>query len=65
MTEPRTPKQIAADDLHRTLTRAAAEAFDLASNYHEPAIREAGHQIAALRTRVRAHMHPKDREETN
>ena len=64
MAESRTPKQIAAADLYRTLTKAAAESFDLAANYDEPGIRETGHQIASLRSRVRAHMHPRDREET-
>ena len=65
MTETRTPKQIAADKVRRALTAAAAEAFDFALAFDEPAMREAGHQIAALRTRVRAHMHPRDREEQN
>lgn len=64
MSETRTPKQIAAADLYRTLTKAAAETFDMATNYDVPGMRETGHQIASLRTRVRAHMHPKDREGT-
>lgn len=64
MTPTRTPKQIAAADLYRTLTKAATETFDFAANYDEPGMRETGHQIASLRSRVRAHMHPRDREET-
>lgn len=63
MSETRTPKQIAAADLYRTLTKAAAEMFDMATNYDVPGMRETGHQISSLRTRVRVHMHPRDREE--
>ena len=63
MTETRTTKQIAADNLHRTLTKASAETFEFAAHYDEAAMRETGHQIYALRSRVRAHMHPRDRKE--
>jgi hypothetical protein len=64
-TDTRTTKQIAAADMNRTLTKAALEAFDFAVNYGESGMRETGYQLVALRSRVRNHMHPRDREETS
>lgn len=65
MSETRTPKQIAADKLDLEMMRLAGKLIAFgASNSDRKAI-EAGEIISSLRTRVRAHMHPRDREEQN
>lgn len=65
MTETRTPKQIAADKLDRQIFNLELDMVGFGVDYDEPKAREAAYIIGALRSRVRAHMHPRDREETN
>lgn len=65
MTETRTPKQIAADKIDLHVFNLSRAFYAFGEDYGDPKMVEAGHQLSALRTRVRAHMHPRDREEAN
>ena len=64
MAETRTPKQIAADKVDLKLYNAALALGAFGIEYDDRALREASQIVSSLRSRVRAHMHPRDREET-
>lgn len=61
----RTPKQIAADKLDLQMYRLSDAITRFGNEYGDRKALEAGNIVDALRSRVRVHMHPKDREETN
>jgi hypothetical protein len=65
MSETRTPKQIAADQIETKMFVLAIELRDFDATYGDRSIRDAGDIVSSLRTRVRVHMHPRDREEAN
>jgi len=65
MTSPRTPKQIAADKLDVEMSTLCANLLLFAAVHDDRQSVETARLIGSLRSRVRANMHPRDREETN
>jgi hypothetical protein len=63
-TDTRTTKQIAADKLDLEMSRLADKLNVFGAGHSDRNIIEAGRIVDGLRSRVRNHMHPRDREET-
>lgn len=65
MRDTRTTKQIEANKLDLEVFRVIGQIDRFANDYRDDAARQMAAILDGMRERVRRHMHPKDRAETN